>query len=69
LFRIAPKTYGYDAAVGRFLSVDPLAEKFAAWSPYTYALDNPVRLVDRDGMEAEDEWEIIINKDGTSSTR
>jgi len=51
------------------MSVDPLAEKFAAWSPYTYTLDNPVRLVDRDGMEAEDEWEIIINKDGTSSTR
>jgi len=41
--------------------VDPLAEKFAAWSPYTYTLDNPVRLVDRDGMEAEDIIDINLN--------
>ncbi|MEZ4986388.1 MAG: DUF5675 family protein [Saprospiraceae bacterium] len=39
----------YDADLGRFLSVDPLAAEYAAWSTYVYVLDNPVRLVDPDG--------------------
>jgi len=29
--------------------VDPLAEKYAAWSPYNYVLNNPVGMVDPDG--------------------
>ncbi len=36
------------------MSVDPLAEKYPGWSPYAYTLNNPVKLVDRDGMEAEE---------------
>jgi len=43
----------YDAKIGRFMSVDPLAEKYPGWSPYTYTLDNPVRLVDPTGREPE----------------
>jgi len=39
----------YDPRVSQFLSVDPLADKYAAWSPYTYTLNNPVRFVDPDG--------------------
>jgi len=35
--------------VGRFLSVDPLAKDFAAWSAYNYVLGNPILLVDPDG--------------------
>ena len=44
----------YDAAVGRWTSVDPLAEKYAGWSTYHYTMDNPVLLVDPDGREATD---------------
>ena len=32
----------YDADLGRFLSVDPLAAEYAPWSPYVYVLDNPI---------------------------
>ena len=46
----------YDAALGRFLTRDPLANKYWQWSPYAYCLDNPVRYVDPDG-----EFPIISN--------
>jgi len=41
--------------VGRFLSVDPLAVDFAAWSPYNYVLNNPVLLLDPTGRAAEED--------------
>ena len=33
----------------RFLTMDPLAEKYPQLSPYAYCLNNPVRFVDPDG--------------------
>jgi RHS repeat-associated protein len=39
----------YDARVGRWLSVDPLFEKYVSMSPYNYCMLNPVMLVDLDG--------------------
>jgi len=44
----------YDPRTGRFISVDPLADKYPGWTPYSYTLNNPVRLVDPTGMSAED---------------
>ena len=41
----------YDAAIGRFATVDPMAEKYYPWSPYTYCLDNPIKYVDNDGKK------------------
>ena len=39
----------YDAALGRWHVVDPLAEKYYSTSPYAYCLNNPVKLLDPDG--------------------
>jgi RHS repeat-associated protein len=51
-------------ADGRFLTPDPMAEKYYSVSPYVYCAGNPVRYVDPTG---QDVWEInnqgeIINR-------
>ena len=46
--------YDYDArqmeaVSGRFTSIDPMAEKYYSWSPYSYCLGNPIKFVDPTG--------------------
>jgi RHS repeat-associated protein len=41
----------YDPVTGRYLTPDPLAEKYYSVSPYAYCLNNPVRLIDPDGRD------------------
>ncbi|MCA9265986.1 MAG: RHS repeat-associated core domain-containing protein, partial [Planctomycetales bacterium] len=43
----------YDGELGRFLSVDPRRDKFAALSSYSYAANNPVLYNDPDGRESK----------------
>ena len=53
----------YDPVVSRWLSIDPLAEKYPGLSPYNYTANNPVMLVDPDGKGTnENEW--VPDSDG-----
>ncbi|MEW5876417.1 MAG: RHS repeat-associated core domain-containing protein, partial [Candidatus Zixiibacteriota bacterium] len=38
----------------RFTAVDPQAARYPGWSPYCYALGNPIRLKDTEGEAVED---------------
>ena len=43
----------YDPATGRFQGVDPLADKYAGDSPYSFSFNDPVNFNDPNGDDAE----------------
>ncbi len=46
----------YSPSLGRWHQIDPLADQFANWSPYSYTLNNPLIITDPTG--ASPQWYI-----------
>lgn len=53
----------YDDLLGCWTSVDPMAEKYYHISPYVFCLNNPIRMVDRDG---KDTWDFFPTADAAA---
>ena len=52
----------YDAAIARFVTIDPLAEDYSYQNPYAYAVNNPIFFIDKLGMGPHGPGDDLLKK-------
>ena len=53
----------YDPRLGRFMAVDPLAEKYPMYTPYAFAANQPIHAGDLEGLENPDDKNPTATKE------
>ncbi|MCU0423558.1 MAG: hypothetical protein MUC81_12180 [Bacteroidia bacterium] len=56
----------YDARIGHFVSVDPLAKAYPSISPYAFVANNPISFTDLDGKiiwDPQAKKEVVFNEE------
>ena len=56
----------YDPALGRWMNIDPMANKTVDYSPYNFVLNNPLSFIDPDGLYLKP---VLIYNQATNSYR
>ena len=57
----------YDPAIGKTWQVDPKADKYYSYSPYSWVANNPIILIDPTGMEID--WSELSGKERRTARR
>lgn len=55
----------YDPILGRWMSVDPIAEKYISFTPFNYNFNNPLSFVDPNGMGPDDPLTHTVSRGET----
>lgn len=60
----------YDPKIGRFFGIDPIIEELIFLTPYNYASNNPITLIDYWGLQGINPNEVkIVFKSGVSDSK
>jgi RHS repeat-associated protein len=57
----------HDARLGRFLSIDPLTPKYPSLTPYQFSSNNPIAMLEIEGLEGT--WHFEERGEGDGGTK